>query len=248
VHPFFNIVLLSKYNVFIDTYSLHITDIFVSIKTNNMKLKEQIAGFNQQAVKKLPAELFKLSHQEWEKIAATKITETALRVGDKVPDFTLPDGNGNPVSIAELLKKGNVVISFARGTWCPYCNLEYKAQQDKLPELQSKNTTLISISPELPSNAKDKIAETGITYPILFDKGNEVARKFGIVYTLSDEFKALTKQVFNSDVAIYNGDSSYTLPLPATYIINQQGTIIYAFLNPSWVERAEPEDYISVLN
>ena len=212
-----------------------------------MKLREQISNFLEEGAKQAPPEMLQKVMGEIQRLAETGIAQTALKVGDKIPEINLPDSDGNVVSISTLLEKGNVIISFSRGTSCPFCSLEYKALQEKLPEINQGKGKIIGISPQLPETAKEILKKNGIDFPILFDKGNVVASQFGLVWTLSEEYRPINK-AFGFDTVTSNGDESYELPIPATYVVNQQGEIIYAFVNPSWLERANPEDYITFLN
>ena len=212
-----------------------------------MKLKEQIANVQQEGAKHAPPEMLQKVMDEIQRLAATVIADTALKAGDVVPDFILPDADGNLVRIYDLLKEGNIVLSFSRGTWCPFCSLEYKAQQAQWTEIKEAGATLIGISPQIPSNAKEALEKNGIDFPILFDKGNEVGKMFGLVWVLSEGYRPVNL-AFGSDLPSSNGDSNYELPMPATYVINKEGKIIYAYINPSWLERPNPEEYSTILN
>ncbi|MEG2593652.1 MAG: redoxin domain-containing protein [Bacteroides sp.] len=171
--------------------------------------------------------------------------EQGIRVGDKAPDFTLKDQNGKEVNLYQLLKKGPVVLNWYRGGWCPYCNLELKGLADKAMEITQLGATLIALSPELPDRSLTTIEKNALPFTVLSDTDNNVARQYDLVFKLDTETANRYESKFG--LSQYNGNDNAELPIPATYIIDQKGIIRYAFVNPDYKKRANPEDVVMQL-
>ena len=182
-----------------------------------------------------------------DKLATSGILDKAINVGDTAPLFELPDASGKMVKLADLLKKGPVVIAWYRGGWCPYCSAELPALEQALPAIRDRGAALIAISPQTLGNSADTAKKLGLTFPLLSDAGNKVADQYGIRYTLDSEASAIYKQ-FGLDLAKVNGNDSDALPLAATYIIAPDGTVRYAFLNADYKKRAEPSAIVEALD
>lgn len=180
-----------------------------------------------------------------EEVRRSGILRKALGVGDKAVDFELPSAGGTDVRLSELLAVGPVVLTFYRGGWCPFCNRHLQGLQEVLLELHGQGGQLLAVSPELPEKALATQDKNHLAFPILSDKGNAVARQYGIVFRVSDKVIPYYDQFF--DIEAYNGDRSYELPLPATYVIDSDGVIRYAFLEPDYKLRADPKDLLDVL-
>ena len=178
-------------------------------------------------------------------IAATDILETALRVGDKAPMFELPDAFGQVVSLADVLEHGPAIVSFYRGSWCPFCNIELRALQRELDSVEAAGATLVAISPNKPDESIGLIEENDLTFPILSDHGNGVAKQFGLVYEMEAGIVAYYREI-GRDVGEMNDSELWELPVPATYVIDQSGVIRYAFVDLNHRVRAEPSDVVAV--
>jgi peroxiredoxin len=211
-----------------------------------MSLKAQIDAYNVQKAAKLPADVLALMNTTNAELIAQHIQGNALQVGAKVQNFSLANHQGENVELADLLQKGPVIISFYRGGWCPYCNLELKALNDYLPQFGKHNAQLVAISPQLPDETLSTAQKNELEFDVLSDISNQVAEQFGLLFTLDTRIQALYTQ-FGIDFEHYYGDNSFTLPLPATYVINQDGIITYAFLNEDYTLRAEPMDVLAAL-
>ena len=211
-----------------------------------MSLKAQIDAYNVQKDAKLPADVLALMNTTNEELIAQHIKDNALQIGQKVENFSLANHNGENIELADLLKKGPIIISFYRGGWCPYCNLELKALNDYLPQFKTQNAQLVAISPQLPDETLSTAQKNDLEFDVLSDVRNKVAEQFGLLFTLDERIQALYTQ-FGIDFEHYYGDKSFKLPLPATYVINQEGVITYAFLNEDYTLRAEPTDIMAAL-
>ena len=171
----------------------------------------------------------------------------ALNLDQNAPRFELPNQHAEQVLLDELLAKGPVVITFYRGSWCPYCNLELKALNDFLPQFKTKSAQLVAISPQLPDQTLTTAQKNELEFDVLSDIGNKVAQQFGLLFTLDKRIQELYTG-FGIDFEHTYGDKTYQLPLPATYVINQEGVITYAFLNEDYTLRAEPSDVMTALD
>jgi peroxiredoxin len=173
--------------------------------------------------------------------------QRARKAGDIAPEFTIKDPDGKPVSSRELLARGPLVISFYRGVWCPYCNLELQALQAALPEFAARGASLVAISPQTAPNSRKSQRENKLGFPILSDVGSEVADSFGIRFALPDYLVELYKS-FKNDLPAFNDDPSWVLPMPARYVIGTDGIIAYSEVNPDYTQRPDPSELLPVLD
>ncbi|QNB08411.1 AhpC/TSA family protein [Herbaspirillum frisingense] len=181
-----------------------------------------------------------------DELIASGAAQRALKAGDRAPDFVLPDPEGNPVSSTELLAEGPLVLSFYRGVWCPYCNMELQALQEALPAMRELGASLVAISPQLPANSRKALRQNALEFPILSDSHNEVAAAFGLRFTLPDYLVQLYQSLKN-DLPAFNGDPGWTLPMPARYVIGRDGVIVYAEVNPDYTRRPDPSDMLPAI-
>ena len=193
-----------------------------------------------------PPEIHPIMERATAELIASGQAGRALQAGDQAPVFTLDDPEGQPVSSAELLAQGPLVISFYRGVWCPYCNLELQALQETLPQFVALGASLVAISPQVAANSRKSQRQNKLGFPILGDPENAVAAAFGLRFTLPGYLVDLYKMLKN-DLSAFNGDPSWTLPMPARYVIAQDGTIVYAEVNPDYTLRPEPASMLPVL-
>jgi peroxiredoxin len=193
-----------------------------------------------------PAEIHPVMERATAELIASGQAGRALKAGDLAPTFTLNDPDGKPVSSAELLAQGPLIISFYRGVWCPYCNLELAALQETLPEFQALGANVVAISPQTAANSRKSQRQNKLDFPILSDTHNDVAAAFGLRFALPDYLVELYKNLKN-DLPSFNDDPAWTLPMPARYVINQDGVIAYAEVNPDYTQRPEPESMLPVL-
>ena len=170
-----------------------------------------------------------------------------LAVGDVAPDFTLTDAVGNQVVLADLLTEGPVVVTFYRGEWCPYCNLQLRALQEALPEITSTGATLVAISPQAPDHALTMTEKHELAFPVLSDLDQEVSESYKVRFDVTGELEDIQVNVFKSDPAQQNADGRRSLPVPSTFIIDRDGTVRFAAVNADWRVRVEPADVIAAL-
>lgn len=195
-----------------------------------------------------PSHIHEPMHRATRELIESGAAEKALKVGDKAPVFTLKDAEGTSRSSTDLLAQGPLIVTFYRGVWCPYCNFDLQAIQAALPDLESRGAQLVAISPQTAPNSRRSQRENHVTFPILSDPGNEVAAAFGIRFKLPDYLAELYKNVFKNDLAVANGEASWTLPMPARFVIGQDGVIRYAEVNPDYTRRPDPEALLPLLD
>lgn len=193
-----------------------------------------------------PSDIHPIMERATAELIASGQASGAAKAGDRAPVFVLNDAYGKPVSSQELLAKGPLVISFYRGVWCPYCNFELQALEAALPAIHATGANLVAISPQIAVNSLKSLRTNRLTFPILSDSHNDVAAAFGIRYALPHYLVELYKRLKNH-LPAFNDDDSWTLPIPARYVIASDGNIVYAEVNPDYTQRPEPEDLLPVL-
>jgi len=182
----------------------------------------------------------------FEKLHASHTGESAITVGEIAPSFTLPAATGEAVTLHSKLNEGPVVLSFYRGGWCPFCNLELQALQALLPEIRALGASLIGISPETPDNSMTTAEKHQLEFDVLSDIGNKTARDYGLIFTVYEEMRPLYLK-WGLDVPASNGDNSWELPVPATYVIDSNGVARVAHVDKDYTKRMEPEQILTAL-
>mgnify|MGYP005865363415 CR=1 FL=1 len=205
-------------------------------------LREQLEQRKQQGAAKTPPEVTALRKAETEKLIASGIAKQSLHEGDLAPDFTLPDANGQPVSLAVLRQKGPVVVTFYRGSWCPYCNLQLRAYEAIFPKIREAGATLVAISPQTPEASTEIIDKGSLKFLVLSDVGNQVARGYRLVFVLPEVLRPYTANLPQS-----NADETWELPMPGTFVIGADGVIRLSFVHPDYTKRLEPSDILAAL-
>jgi len=200
--------------------------------------------------KDLEAEIgdkIKVLDRETEALLQSGIIKNSLQVGQKAPDFTLPNATGGEVSLSSLLKKGPVVLSFYRGEWCPFCNLELRAYQQALPKMEALGAAFVAVSPEKPEFAQLLADKQKLTFPVLTDHENLIGRKYGLVYQMNSEVKAIALN-FGNDISKRNGSDKWEVPVPGTFVIDTKGVVRFAQVDPNFMTgRASPEAVLDIL-
>ncbi|MBY0582730.1 MAG: AhpC/TSA family protein [Sphingomonas sp.] len=193
-----------------------------------------------------PAHIHPIMARATAELIAGGAASSALKAGDKAPDFTLAAPDGVLVLSTRLLARGPLVVSFYRGVWCPYCNMELEALQAALPDFAAAGASLVAISPQTRANSRKSARENGLGFPILSDTHNDVAAAFGVRFALPDYLVDLYKALGNQ-LPSFNGDESWTLPMPSRFVIGSDGIITYAEVNPDYTRRPEPRDMLPAI-
>ena len=171
-----------------------------------------------------------------EQLIRSGLAGRALKEGQPAPDFTLPDAQGKPVTLSALLARGPVVLTFYRGGWCPYCNLQLKGYQEALGRIHALGAELVAVSPQVPDKTIDTVQKDALTFPVLSDVGHTVARKYGLVFRVVDEVIPIYRKN-GIDLEASNGDASHELPMPGTYIIGKDGVVRLAHVDADYTKR-----------
>ena len=212
-----------------------------------MSLKEQLAEYRAGWYQRVPAERQAIMRRHIDELRSGAIARTMLKVGDRAPAIVLENAKGAIVDVATQLKKGPVIVIFYRGGWCPYCNLELMAYQAMLPQFAAAGASLIAISPEKRDDTVSTAEKNALTFEFLSDVSQKVGRAFGLVYDFTEELKTAYRG-FNLDIPARNGTpGEWALPLAATYVIDRDGSIIYAYTDVDYRDRADPGDVLKAL-
>lgn len=180
-------------------------------------------------------------------LRASGIEDRALKVGHTVPALTLPDALGRPVDLQALWSRGPLVMVFYRGGWCPYCNLQLRAWQQRLAALRHRGASLVAISPQTPDGSLGTAEKNELAFPVLSDSALEAASAFGIGYTMAPELVELYASI-GHDLPEINGNGQWVLPIPATYVIDRTGRAAYAHVEADYRRRAEPDEVLVVVS
>lgn len=209
-------------------------------------LKEEITQLRQSVDASLSEDIRKKIKRAIQRVEESGITESATGVGDRFPSFSLPNAGGEAMNSEDFLARGPLVVCFYRGGWCPYCNLELRAYQKILAEIRELGADFVAISPQLPDESLTMAAKGNLTFEVLSDTGNSLAEHLGLVHELPESIIDLYRSIGN-DLERINGNMRWTLPIPATYIIAQDGTVVEAFIQPDYTLRMEPGEVLKKL-
>jgi peroxiredoxin len=211
-----------------------------------MSLTDALAILRQQSRAETAEEIRTVMDRATVDLARSGIVDRSLKVGETMPAFALPNATGRMVHSADLLVHGPLVVSFYRGGWCPYCNLELYALQQKMPEITVAGATLAAITPELPDHSLSTVEKHQLTFEVLSDVGNEVARQFGLVFQLPAALREVYEG-FGIDLPQTQGNDRFELPIPGTFVIDHLGIVVTAFVDPDYTKRLEPSEIVEAL-
>jgi peroxiredoxin len=211
-----------------------------------MSLAQELEDFVAQAAKRMPPQLVADLEKSIDDLKQSGIVDRALKAGDLAPDFSLPNAQGRQVLLRDLLDRGSVILSFYRGLWCPYCNLELRAYQRVLSEIRALGATFVAISPQTPDRSAATATQNELEFEVLSDHRNEVAARFGIAYDVPQVVRTITEK-FGHYLPDYNGSDDWQLPVSATYVIAPDRRIAVADVDPDFRRRLEPTDALVAL-
>jgi len=215
-------------------------------ETDARRLRETFAERKELIAKYVPAETQAIHVRAVDELKRRRLAANILRVGSRIPEFQLQDHDSERVSSSDLLAKRRLVLCFIRGRWCPFCIGQMEAMNLVLPAIERAGGTLAAVSPQTVKQAFFMRDQHKLRFPLLFDAGNNIARQFGLTYRVPDEQQAVYQRAF-VNLPFVNGNDSWELPIPATYIIDRDGTVLYASANEDYAERPEPRDILRVL-
>jgi peroxiredoxin len=214
--------------------------------TDIRPLREIFAERRELIANYVPAETQAIHARAVAQLKQARLAANILPVGSKMPAFQLPDHDFKSVSSSDLLARGRLVLFFIRGRWCPFCVGQTEAMNLVLPEIERAGATLVAISPQTAKQSFFMRDQHRLRFPLLSDAGNNLARQFGLTYRVPQEQQAIYQRAF-VNLPFVNGDESWELPIPATYILDRDGTVVYLSANEDYAERPEPADVLSVL-
>jgi peroxiredoxin len=171
----------------------------------------------------------------------------ALKMGQKAILFELPNQEGETVSLDSLLINDPVVLTFYRGDWCPYCNLQLRALQARLDEMQAMGASLVAISPQVPDESLTKSEISQMNFTVLSDQNASVASQYGVAWEVPEFLLSHMRVDRNLDLAKINNGNTHVLPIPATFILDKNGTIVWTYVNVDYRTRSEPQEIIEQL-
>lgn len=214
--------------------------------TDSRPLREILAERKQKIARYVPATTVEVHARVVADLKAKGLAANSLALGAKGPAFTLPDHNGKPISSAELLNQGRLVLCFFRGRWDPFCCGQLEVMNQIVPAIQQAGAALAAISPQTVQQSFFMADQHRLRFPLLSDACNQIARQFGLVYRVPPEQEAIYRRAF-INLPYTNGDDSWELPIPATYVVDRDGTVLYASANEDYTERPEPTEILERL-
>jgi len=209
-------------------------------------LQDQLDEITSNTRKLVQAERMAVGERAVEDLFATGIEERILPVGATAPEFALKDSNGKVVRSAELIETGPLVIKFFRGRWCPYCMTELEAWRDLYGQIREHGAVMAAIGPQIQRQSDFMVGQHGLPFPVLTDTNNEVAEKFGLVYTVPEYHRDYYLSIL-VNIPFVNGEKSWRLPLPATYVIGKDRKVLYAEAHADFRVRPEPEEALAAV-
>ncbi|MFJ9155011.1 peroxiredoxin-like family protein [Streptomyces sp. NPDC102270] len=210
-------------------------------------LSAELRTFYEARQQQIPAEIRQIMQRASQELADSGQADRALTVGAQAPRFNLPSATGQTVALDDLLNDGPVVLTFYRGAWCPYCNIALRSLQEHHEAMTARGARLVAVSPQIPDESLTLTEKHDLAFDVLSDIGSETAKQYGLAFGLPDDLAAVYDKL-GFDLQRVNDGHPRTLPLPATYVIDRDGTIRWAFVDTDYTTRAEPADIIATLD
>ena len=212
-----------------------------------MRLQDELDALRDKCYENTPAHIWRVRQEAIRDLIATGIAERAIHAGDRAPRFRLRDSDGKVISSQELLNDGPVLIIFYRGGWCPYCDLDLHSIQRVARQLRLAGASIVAVSQQSPRQTRSTERRVGLSFPSFVDRGGEVARAFGLRWKLSRELRAAEIES-GLDLAAVNDESSWTLTMPARYVIGPEGVVEYADISADYTRRCDPTELFPIFN
>lgn len=211
-----------------------------------MDLEKELASFKAEFARTAPEGRPALYDAKIEELRASFLVSATPQVGSVAPDFRLPNVLGAPISLADARRSGPVVVTFYRGGWCPYCNFQLRAYQEILPDLERLGARLIAISPQTPDGSLSTAEQNELSFDVLSDVGNHVARDYQLVFSVAPELREIHQQM-GKDLTLVNGTDDWELPVPATFVVASDGTVLLSHVDVDYRRRLAPEVVLACL-
>jgi peroxiredoxin len=209
-------------------------------------LQDQLDEITANTRKLVQAERLAVGERAVEELFSTGIEERILQVGALAPEFALHDSSGRMVRSCDLLAVGPLVVNFFRGRWCPYCVTELETWRNRYGQLRERGALLVAISPETQRQSDFAVQQHGLPFPLLHDPGAKVAEEFGLVYTVPEYHQRYLKSIM-VNLPFLNGEASWRLPMPATYVLGRDGRVAFAEAHADFRVRPEPQEVMAAL-
>lgn len=210
------------------------------------RLQDQLDEITANTRKLVQPERLAIAEQAVADLFASGIEQQILSVGEKAPEFALPDASGRMVHSSDLLAVAPLVVNFFRGRWCPYCVTELEAWRDLYTVVRERGALLVGISPQTVRQSDFTVSQHEIPFPLLHDSHCDVAQRFGLAYKVPPFLQNYYRSIL-VNLSFINGDESWLLPLPATYVLAQDGTVLYAEAHADFRVRPEPGEVLKSL-
>ncbi|AYG62264.1 peroxiredoxin-like family protein [Rhizobium jaguaris] len=212
-----------------------------------MRLQDELDALRDKCRENTPPHIWRVRQEAIDDLVSSGIAERAVHAGDQAPGFRLRDPDGKLISSCDLLGTGSVLIVFYRGGWCPYCNLDLRAVEAVAWQLRSLGASIVAVSQQSAHESRSTERTNGLSFPSLVDRGGKVAHAFGLRWKLSRELRA-TEMESGLDLATVNAEASWTLTMPALYVVNPEGIVEYADVSADYTRRCDPTELIPILN
>ncbi|MFD4410431.1 peroxiredoxin-like family protein [Streptomyces sp. NPDC058467] len=210
-------------------------------------LNAELRTFYEARQQQIPAEVREIMQQASQELADSGQADRALTVGAQAPRFNLPSAAGQALALEDILADGPVVLTFYRGAWCPYCNIALRSLHQHHDAITARGARLVAVSPQIPDESLSLAEKHDLAFDVLSDIGSDTAKQYGLAFELPDDLAAVYDKL-GFDLQRVNEGHPRTLPLPATYVIDTDGVIRWAFVNSDYTTRAEPADIIAALD
>ncbi|PRX57682.1 peroxiredoxin-like family protein [Flagellimonas meridianipacifica] len=211
-----------------------------------MTLTEELTQKRENSARVIPQDKYEVMKRSTKELLDAEISKKAIQTGDILPDFILPDENQKEVTLGEMLQDDYLIISFYRGGWCPYCNMELRALQQFSEDFKNHGANLVAISPETPDNSLTTSEKNELQFKILSDIDNQYAKQLNLAFQMPENLREVYHS-FGLHVDEHNGNNDYELPMPATYVIDKNKNVIYDFVPEDYTQRLDPKEILRFL-
>ncbi|MGE6354962.1 peroxiredoxin-like family protein [Flavobacterium sp. NPDC079362] len=209
-------------------------------------LAKQIESLNNELAQQVPVAVLEIFERSIAALKTQNIKNKMAQIGDKIIPFSLPNASNHLIHSKDILENGKMILAFYRGSWCPYCNLELRALQENLSKITNKNVTLLAVSPQSTDESMKIIEKHLLTFDVLTDKNNMLAKQLGISFELQ-EFALPTYQAMGINLEDFNKNKENTLPVPAVFVIDCDGSICYKYADADYRNRLDIDELLQSL-
>jgi len=211
-----------------------------------MQLEQTLAALRDKFAKIIPDGASAIMESHIESLRKNGAVDQILKPGTKAPAFMLKNQRGEDISSVDLIKHGPLVVSFTRGSWCPFCAAEVRALNEVYEQFRQAGIELVVLSPQSPDSTQKQATAEKLKFNLLVDKDNEIGKAFGLVYTFPEDLKNVYRNVFKLDIQALNEASGWQLPIPARFVIDGSGVIRDAKADPDYRYRPEPSEVLEI--